>query len=137
MLDIPPLKRYTVINKGSNEKAGGLHYRRSELNEGDARMAMVSERIERFISVLEPEGDINAKIERLVTNELIRRLNHYELINRRLEQKYGMTFAKFREREVVKERDYSFEVESDSWDWEMALDRIETVQEMHADLKGG
>ena len=99
-------------------------------------MAIVSERIERYISVLEPEGDINAKIERLVTNEWIRRLNRYELINRRLERKYGMIFADFREREVVKERDYSFEVESDFWDWEMALDGIETVQEMLTDLKG-
>lgn len=110
---------------------------RSELDEGDAKMAIVSERIERYISVLEPEGDINAKIERLVTNEWIRRLNRYELINRRLERKYGMIFADFREREVVKERDYSFEVESDFWDWEMALDGIETVQEMLTDLKGG
>ena len=76
-------------------------------------MAVVSERIERFISVLEPEGDINAKIERLMTSELIRPLNRYELINRRLEQKYDMSFAEFRERGVVKERDYSFEVESD------------------------
>jgi hypothetical protein len=73
----------------------------------------------------------------MVTTEWIRRLNRYELINRRLEQKYGMTFAEFRKREVVKERGYSFEVESDSWDWEMALDGIEPVQEMLADLKGG
>lgn len=78
-------------------------------------MAMISERIERYISVLEPEGDINAKIERLVTNELIRRLNRYELINRHLGRKYGMAFTDFRERKVVKERDYSFEVESDFW----------------------
>ena len=99
-------------------------------------MAMVSERIERFMNVLEPDGDINTKIERLVTNELVRRLNRYELINRRLERKYGMTFAEFGEREIVKERDYSFEVESDFWDWEMALDGIETAQEMLGDLKG-
>lgn len=100
-------------------------------------MAVVSERIERFISVIEPEGDINAKIERLLTNELIRRLNRYELINRRLEQKYGMTFADFRGREIVRERDYSFEVESDFWNWEMARDGIETVQEMLFNLTGG
>ena len=100
-------------------------------------MAMVSERIERFISIIEPEGDINAKNERLVTNELIRRLNRYELINRRLEQKYDMAFANFRGREIVKERNYSFEVESDFWNWEMARGGIETVQEMLSDLKGG
>jgi hypothetical protein len=100
-------------------------------------MAVVSERIERYIGVLEPEGDINAKIERLVINELIRRLNRYELVNRQLEQKYGMTFADYRNREVVREQDYSFEVESDFWNWEMALDGIETVQEMLGDLKGG
>jgi hypothetical protein len=99
-------------------------------------MAVVSERIERYIGVIEPEGDINAKIERLMINELIRRLNRYELVNRHLEQKYGMIFADFRKREVVREQDYSFEVESDFWDWEMALDGIETVQEMLGDLQG-
>lgn len=50
MLDIPPLKRYTVISRGSNENATVLHF---------------------------------------------------------------------------------------FWDWEMALDGIETIQEMPADLKGG
>jgi len=30
----------------------------------------------------------------------------------------------------------SFEVESDFWDWEMALDGIETVETMLAELRG-
>ncbi len=32
---------------------------------------------------------------------------------------------------------YSFEVESDFWNWEMARDGLETVQEMLSDLRGG
>ena len=99
-------------------------------------MAVVSKRIERLIRILEPEGDIEDKIERLVINELIRRLNRYKLITKHFERKYGMTFDEFKKRKVVKERGYSFEVESDFWDWEMALDGIETIQEMLADLKG-
>jgi hypothetical protein len=36
----------------------------------------------------------------------------------------------------VEQEGYSFEVESDFWDWELTLDGIATVQEMLAALKG-
>jgi hypothetical protein len=99
-------------------------------------MLSFSDRLGRVIQALEPEGDVDTKIERLLTNELVRRLNRYELADRRFQQKYGMTFEQFQAREVVKQRGYSFEVESDFWDWEMALDGIATVRELLNELKG-
>ncbi|MEA3346257.1 MAG: hypothetical protein U9Q78_08500 [Chloroflexota bacterium] len=95
----------------------------------------LSERMVRLIEQVEPAGNVNAKVKRLLERELIRRLNRYQLTDRNLSQKYGMSFSEFRKNEVVKQRGYSFEVESDFWDWEMALDGIETVQEMLAELQ--
>ena len=90
-------------------------------------MAAIADRVVRLIEDLEPEGDLNAKIERLVENELLRRLIRYELLDKRLSQKYGMTFQEFKRNRVVEREGYSFEVESDFWDWEMALDGIEAI----------
>lgn len=91
-------------------------------------MSAISERVLELIHELEPEGDINSKLEHLLENELIRRLSRYELTNRQLSEKYGMSFDAFKNNRIVEKRDYSFEVESDFWNWEIALDGIETVQ---------
>lgn len=47
-----------------------------------------------------------------------------------------MSFNEFKENRIVEKEGYSFQVESDFWDWEMALDGIETVQDMLKTLKG-
>jgi hypothetical protein len=99
-------------------------------------MEVLSERIVHLIAQLEPEQDTNSALERLVENELIRRLNRYQFTDRALTHKYGMPFAEFKDRRIVEEHGYSFEVESDFWDWEMALDGIETIETMLAELKG-
>ena len=99
-------------------------------------MHTIADRIVKTIDGLEPAGDLNAKLERLVENELLRRLARYELVDRRLSRKYGMSLGEFKENRVVEKEGYSFQVESDFWDWEMALDGIGTVQAMFKALKG-
>jgi len=64
----------------------------------------------------------------VVENELKRRLARYELTDRIFRQKYGMTFEEFERNEMVKKLGYSFEVESDYHDWDMAMDGIETLR---------
>ena len=91
-------------------------------------MQVIAERVLQLIDNLEPDGDLNAKIERLVENELLRRLIRYELLDKQMSQKYGMGFQEFKENRIVEKKGYSFEVESDFWDWEMALDGIEAIQ---------
>ena len=98
-------------------------------------MKAVSERVSRFIHQLEPGQDFNQAIEQLIKNELVRRLNRYQFTDRMMQRKYGMTFADFKAQHVVEQRNYAFEVESDFWDWEMALDGIETVESMLAELR--
>ncbi len=87
----------------------------------------LSDRVLKLISELQIEGDISRKLEHLIERELIRRLIRYQLTNRLLKEKYGMNFDKFKKNRIVKKKNYSFEVESDFWNWEMALDGIETI----------
>jgi len=89
-----------------------------------------------LIDRLEPGDSLDAKLEHLVENELRRRLARYELVDRQLTRKYGLSFNDFRMNKVVEQKGYSFEAESDFWDWELALDGIATVQEMLSSLKG-
>ena len=87
----------------------------------------LSERVIKFISELEIEGDIDRKLKHLIESELIRRLTRYQLTNRLLKERYGMSFDEFKKNRIVQQKNYSFEVESEFWNWEMALDGIETI----------
>jgi len=65
---------------------------------------------------------------KLITNELKRQLLEYKLIEKKLAKKYGMSFEEFKRNEVVKKENYSFEVEEDYCDWELAIDGIATIK---------
>ncbi|MFQ5813906.1 MAG: hypothetical protein ACE5I2_12090 [Anaerolineae bacterium] len=86
------------------------------------------EKIVRIIDRLEAGGKIEAKLGLVVENELRRRLARYELTDRLFRKKYGMTLDEFEKNEMVKKLGYSFEVESDYHDWDMALDGIKTLR---------
>lgn len=81
-----------------------------------------------IVNTIEPKGDINIKVKHIVENELIRRLNRYELTVRQLEKKYGMSLSVFKKKGVVAEKGYSYEVENDLWEWESSQDGIKTVK---------
>ena len=98
-------------------------------------MADVSPKVIEALSALEPEGDVEAKLAKVVDEALARRLHHYHYVDRRLQQKYGMTFAEFRTQHVVEQRGYSFEAESDFWEWELALDGIATMERRLSELR--
>lgn len=65
---------------------------------------------------------------KLITNELKRQLLEYKLIEKKLDKKYGMSFEKLKRNEIVKRENYSFEVEEDYCDWELAIDGIATIK---------
>lgn len=96
----------------------------------------VSNRLFKLISEIDIEGDINRKLEHLIERELIRRLTRYQLANRLFSDKYGMSFDEFKKNRIVQKKNYSFEVESDFWDWELALDGIETIEKKLKSLQG-
>ena len=88
------------------------------------------------LNSLEPDAEPNQQVIRLAEQELRRRLARYQLTDRLFRQKYGMTLEGFEVAEVVKTLGYSFEVENDHQDWDLAADGIRTVAGQLASLRG-
>lgn len=63
----------------------------------------------------------------LVIHELRRQLVQYTLLVRKFHEKYKMSFDEFKQKNIVEQLDYSFDVEEDYCDWELALDGVETI----------
>jgi len=91
-------------------------------------MSIALERVARIVGTLEPEADWETGLQRILENEIRRRLNRYEWIDHQFQQKYGMDFESFRRFNIVAEKDYSFEVESDFCDWELAQGGIRSLK---------
>ncbi len=64
-----------------------------------------------------------------VSEEAVRRLARYRLTDRRLSQKYGITFDEFERQQMTKRQGYTWEVESDAMAWEMAIDGIRSFSD--------
>ncbi|MBI3989178.1 MAG: hypothetical protein HY347_06135 [candidate division NC10 bacterium] len=92
-------------------------------------MANIAEGTARIVEELIPEGDFDEKVRQLLFSEIRRRLTTFEMIDRRMRQKYGMNLEEFEARQIVKERGFSFEVESDYHEWDQAIDAIQALRE--------
>jgi hypothetical protein len=88
------------------------------------------------LDALEPDATIETQVARLAEGELRRRLARYQLADRLFRQKYGMSLEEFEADEMVKQLNYSFEVESDHQDWDLAIDGIRSVERQLAELRG-
>ena len=91
-------------------------------------MLKISDELASYVTQLFPEERTENKIKRLIENELRRRLARYHLIIRNLESKYQIDFETYKAKKMVQKKGYSFEVEDDFCDWEMALDGVETIR---------
>jgi hypothetical protein len=76
------------------------------------------------------------KVREVLESEYRRRLTRYEHTDRLFRKKYGMTFDEFERTEILKTKDYAWEVKSDSDEWEMALDGVESMQRGLKELLG-
>jgi hypothetical protein len=81
-------------------------------------------------------ADLDGKLRALLEAEYRRRLSRYSLTDRVLRRKYGMTYEEFEAHNLVKERGYSWEVESDAIAWETAVDGMRTMQRKLEELLG-
>ena len=68
------------------------------------------------------------EIREALVNEYRRRLIRYKMIDESMRKKYGMSFSKFESGNVVKERRFSWDVESDAMEWEHALEGVRYVE---------
>ena len=96
----------------------------------------LSNRLISVLNLLEPGVGPKQQVVRLVEQELRRRLARYQLSDRLFREKYRMTLEEFEAAEVVKAHGYSFEVENDHQDWDLAVDGIHTVERQLVSLRG-
>ena len=99
-------------------------------------MLAISEQVARHLDYLELEEEcIDDKLRAIIKAEYRRRLARYQYLDRIFAKKYGMSFREFEEKNMVKELGYSWEVESDSDEWELALDGMETLERRLSELR--
>ena len=77
------------------------------------------------------------ELQELLRRDHLRRLTRYRMIDDLYKNKYGMDFESFERENVVEKQKYTFEVESDAQEWELAIDGIKTVEKELMELKGG
>ena len=68
-------------------------------------------------------------------NEFLRKLAKYKLTDESLRKKYGISFEEFERKNIVAGRNYSWEVESDAQEWEVAIDGIATYSRKLKELE--
>lgn len=94
----------------------------------------LSEHVLNVIDALEPGDTLEAKVTRLAENEL-RRLARYQLTDRQFRAKYSMSLDEFEAAEIVRRHDFSYEVESDHQDWDLAVDGIRSTERQLAEIQ--
>lgn len=77
---------------------------------------------------------VEEKLTKLLEAEFRRRLARYAITDRQLRQKYGMSFEEFEQKEMTRQKDYVWDVESDAIAWETAVDGMSTVQRQLREL---
>ena len=94
----------------------------------------ISERTLYVLEALDPGQTLAHKVEKLAEQELLRRLARYQLTDYTFRRKYEMSLAEFEAANVVEKYGYSFQVESDHQDWDLAVDGIHSVERQLAEL---
>ena len=97
---------------------------------------VISEQVLGILDALAPDLTAEAQIIHLAEGELRRRLARYQLSDRLFQEKYGMPLTEFEACAMVKQLNYSFEVESDHQDWDLAVDGIRSVERQLTTLRG-
>ena len=80
---------------------------------------------------------ITEKTTKILREDLKRKLAEFQIIDNRFQKKYGMTLDEFEKRNIVKEKGFSFEAESDYHEWDSAMDAVETLRAKIKDLSEG
>jgi hypothetical protein len=97
-------------------------------------MEAITEKTTKILGLLIPEGDLDYKVRKILKEDLKRKLTEFQLIDNRFQKKYGMTFDEFEKRNIIKQKGFSFEVESDYHEWDAAIDAIKALKDKIKDL---
>ncbi len=77
----------------------------------------------------------DATIRHLLKAEYLRNLRLHRRADRNLSQKYGMTFDEFISSQTAQQKGYTWAVETDAMDWEIAVSGIKTVERKLKELQ--
>jgi hypothetical protein len=77
----------------------------------------------------------NEELVEMLRREYLRKLTRYRLTNEFFCKKYRMAYEEFEKENVVAKRNFSWEVESDAQEWEMAMDGISTCLRKLGEVK--
>ncbi len=100
-------------------------------------MKTITEKTTKILDLLIPEGDLDYKVRKILIEDFKRKLVEFQLVDNRFQKKYGMTLDEFEKRNIIKEKGFSFEVESDYHEWDSALDAINALKAKIEDLSRG
>ncbi|MDP2753478.1 MAG: hypothetical protein Q8P40_03715 [Nitrospirota bacterium] len=100
-------------------------------------METITEKTTKILDLIIPEGDLDYKVRKILREDIKRKLTEFQLIDNRFLKKYGMTLDEFEEKNIIKEKGFSFEVESDYHEWDSAVDAIKTLKAKIEDLSKG
>ncbi|MGR3311117.1 MAG: hypothetical protein ACUZ77_10105 [Candidatus Brocadiales bacterium] len=74
------------------------------------------------------------ELKYLLRRDYLRRLTRYRMTDDFYKNKYTMDFDGFEKSNVVDKHNYTFEVESDAQEWELAIDGIKTIEKKLKEL---
>ncbi len=73
----------------------------------------------------------------VLRRDFMRKIARYMKIDEIYRKEYGIDFKKFEETNMVKKLKYSFKVENDAQEWELAIDGILTFKKKLKELSSG
>ncbi len=79
--------------------------------------------------------DPHTKVWHLLEAEYLRCLARYRRADLLLTRKYKMTFDEFVSQRIVREKEYSWDSESDAMEWETAISGMETMERHLKELR--
>lgn len=98
--------------------------------------ASILERTKKLLEEAPFAGEsLDTKVLHLLCSEYLRHLGQYRRVDLLMQQKYGMTFDEFVSQKVVREKKYSWDVESDAMEWETAISGIKTMERKIKELR--
>ena len=100
-------------------------------------METATKKTTNILDFLIPEGDFDYKLRKILSEDIKRKLIEFQIIDNRFRKKYGMTLEEFEQKNIIKEKGFSFEVESDYHEWDSAVDAIKTLKAKIEDLSKG
>lgn len=81
------------------------------------------------------DADLDTKVRQLLETEYLRRISSFRRTDSALQRKYGMTFDQFIADHMTQRLGYSWEVESDAMEWEIAVDGFESTAHKLTELR--